>query len=107
MTPLAMAEVAPRIRTRLGFLELATSRDPLPEGRIECRVDVAREVLPQRVEGLELPGGHTRVFCGVYAAAVLLRDAGEAVEQIEADFGADGEIECESNAGCGEGKHAG
>src|SRR5277367_2037878 len=109
MTPLAMAEVAPRTRTREGscLRALATSCDPLPEGGVKCRVDVAREGLPLRIERLELLCGHARVLGGVHAASVILRDACEPVEEVEAYFGANGEIERESDSGRGEGEHAG
>src|SRR5579862_1286448 len=108
MTPLAMVDVAPRTRTWLGrFLRgLATGRDPLPECRVEGGVDISREVLPLRVEGLELFGSHARVFGGIHAATVLLRDTCEALEQVEAHVVAKGEIERERDAGRGEGKHS-
>src|ERR1700722_6821728 len=107
MTPLAMADVAPSTRTREGscLRALATGRDPLPERRIERRVDIPCECLPLRIESLKLLCGHARVLGRIDTASMLLRNAGQAVKQVKADL-ADREIEGERNAGCGKGKHS-
>src|SRR5690348_8237164 len=106
----AMAEVAPSARMRCGSGFLAIdgppSGDALPEGGIEAGVDVAGEVLPLRIEGLKLLRGHAGVFGGVHAATVCHGDLREAVDQIEANLFADGEVECEHDARRGEGHHA-
>src|SRR5580704_2969690 len=103
------AAVASRARMFVGSLPDGDNLcgHSLPEGGIEGGIDIAGEFLPLRIEGLELRSGHARILRGIHTAAVFEGDSGEAVEQIKADFGPDGEVERKSNAGRGEGHHAG
>ncbi len=83
------------------------SGDALPEAGGEQGVAVAGELLPLRVEGLELRGGHGGVFGWIEAAAELEGHVGETVEEREALVGLDGKVEREGDAGLGEAHHAG
>src|SRR5690242_11293096 len=104
-TAVAMAEVAPRTRMRLGRV-LDIRGDSLPEGGRESRVDKAGELLPLRIKRLELLRSHHGVFCRVHGAAVFERDVAESSEQVEALF-ARWEVEGERDAWARKGEHAG
>src|SRR3954454_1367290 len=104
-TAVAIAEVAPRTRMRLGRV-LDIRGDSLPEGGSESRVDKAGELLPLRVERLGLLRGHHGGFCRVHGAAAFEGDVAESGEHFRALF-ADGEVEGKRNAGTREEEHAG
>jgi hypothetical protein len=92
---MAMAEVAPKIKTLDGKdgARSGKRRYSLPKSGTEAGIDVAREFPPLRVERLELPRGHARVLSRVYFAVVLQGDAGQAIEEGETDLLSDGKIE--------------
>src|SRR3569833_920444 len=100
-TAAAIADVAPRTRLRLGRV-LDICGDSLPECGAESRVDEAGELLPIRIERLELLRGHHGVFCRVHGSAVIEGDLAEASEQREAFF-THREVEGKSDAGAREG----
>src|SRR5882757_5977289 len=103
------AEAAPlqNYSSILALQVLRVGGDALPEAGGEEGVTVAGEVLPLRVEGLELIGGHGGVLGGIEAASELAGHVGEAVEEGEALVGLDGEVEGEGDAGLGEAHKAG
>src|SRR5271168_719961 len=80
--------------------------DALPEAGGKHGVAVAGELLPLGVEGLELGGGHRRVFGGVEAAAEFVDHVGQALEEREALVGLDGKVEGEGDAGLGKAHQA-
>src|SRR5271170_504153 len=106
---MAIAEVAPSISTFLGSCAggLYKRRHPLPECRIEMRVDISGEFLPLRIKGLKLCGGHASVFGRIQSAAMFQSDVGEAVKQVEAHFFADRKIERQRDPRLRERKHSG
>ena len=83
------------------------SCNPLPEAGGQEWIAITGELLPLRIEGLELGGGHRGIFGGIEAATVLEDHVGESVEEGEALVGLDGEVERERDAGLWEAHHTG
>src|SRR5271167_1110193 len=103
---MAMADVAPRIKTFFGGGTggLYKRRHPLPKGGVEMRVDVTRKILPLGIKGLELRRGHPGVLGRIQPAAVLQSDICQTVQQVEAHILANRKIQSQGNAWLGEGE---
>src|ERR1700731_6069 len=102
-----MAEVAPSTRMVFGgkVVRLGKRGAPWPEGGREGRADEASEVLPLRIELLEVAWKHARIFRWIHLASVLGSDVSQTLSQIEAALATNGKVERDHGTGSRKAHH--